>query len=195
MLLPYSEFNRLLKLRQERITEEIKINPEFVDYDINTNLSTIYSNKIDYICYFYVNNTLYTLLLMYYPINNIETYHIIFTTAEQYTLYFKEFLELRHKGYITDDEHKYLDSIISKETNLNDVYKIFRKISWLIFDVHKKYIPEYKLSLVETTNYKKIKFYRDIIKNSFENVIEDEIRFKDHNYFIYEIRSIDLVTL
>lgn len=188
MLLPYSEFNRLFNLVQKRINEEIKINPEYIYYDISLKASSIYRDKFDYICDFGINGSAYVIMLMYYPINGVETYHIVFTTIDQYRKYKDEQLRLGVKGYITDDEHKYLDSIISKETNLNDVYEIFRKISWLIFDVHKKYIPEYKLSLVSTENKKKIKIYRNIIKNSFDNVTETEVKLSDNDYFIYEIK-------
>ena len=51
-----------------------------------------------------------------------------------------------------------------------------------------KNIKGSKLSLGNTDNYKKIKLYRNIIKNSFNNVKEYEVVDKSGNiYFVYEI--------
>ena len=188
MLLPYNEFNRLFKLTQDRINEEIKINPEYIYYTLSSTISPVYYDKYDYVCNFDINGVPYVLILMYYPINDVETYHIIFTTFDQYSIYLRNFIKIKQKGYVTDDEFKQLNDIIGKETNLNDFYKVFKKISWMVFDVHEKYIPDYKLSLVVTDNPKKIKIYRNIIKNSFENVTETKVELEDNDYFIYEIK-------
>lgn len=187
-MLPYKLFKDLYNKHLELVKEEIKINPQYVDYSINTIPSKFIKNKFDKIIYFSVKDIQYTLLLSYYPINNIETYHIIFTTSKQYDEYLRKYdTFLQNNSNITEKQFISLNKIISRETNFNHIYSIFKKLSWILFDIHEKYLPNDKYSFIETDNKKKIKFYRNIIKSSFENIKEYEIKMNSDQYYIYEI--------
>ena len=83
-----------------------------------------------------------------------------------------------------------LENEIGKETNLNDIFPIFRKLSWILFDFCSKYIKDEMLSITDTTNEKKIKLYRNIIKDSFSNISEIETTLNGIKYFIYKIIKI-----
>jgi hypothetical protein len=48
-----------------------------------------------------------------------------------------------------------LEDIISKETGLNDLFPIFRKISWILLDFCDNNIPGILLSIGDTENKKK----------------------------------------
>ena len=125
---------------------------------------------------------------MYFEINNIPTYNIIFTTRKQYDVYDKKLNQYIKKGHITNDELEELKKMFETETNFNDIYGIMKKISFVIFDLYNTKIKGNYLSIGETDNYKKIKLYRNIIDNSFENITETEIFDKLGNkYYIYKI--------
>jgi hypothetical protein len=168
---------------------EIKINPINIPYSYWNRTSLFYNNKTDYFAEFESDNMDYILCLMYYEINNISTYNIVFTTKNQYNFYdfkLKEFI--KKKGFISDEDRKELKSIFEKETILIDIYVILKRISFIIFDMWNKNIKGSILSLINTDNPKKIKLYRNIIEKSFTNIKENKIIDTFGNYyFIYEI--------
>lgn len=108
---------------------EITITPEYTDYKISKKSSDIYSNKLDYIISFDNNNFSYIISLFFYIIEGIETYNVLLTTEKQWYEYEKKLNEIRYKGYITDDERNELISIVEKETGLNHLYPVMKKIS------------------------------------------------------------------
>lgn len=170
-----------------KINEEININPEYVPYKVKRNSSKYISNEYDYIISFGSNLNDYILCLMFYPINNVVTYNIVFTTKLQWDEYNNKLTDFSTKGNITDDEFKILSDIIGRTTNLNDVFPIFKKISYIIIDFYNRTLKGCKLSLGDTNDKRKIDFYRDIIKNSFDNITEEETIVDDEKYYIYKI--------
>jgi hypothetical protein len=182
-IIPYDYFTKYF----ENKINEIKINPEKTEYDITPVYSSLDSNKMDYILTFISGDVLYTICLMYYKIHNDDTYNIIFTTTDQWNQYRQEFFNLSKKGGVDKDEWQLLNDIISRETGFNDLFPIFRKISWILLNFYDKHIKGKILSIGNTENKKKINLYRNIIKDSFVNIIETETTFNGNKYYLYEI--------
>lgn len=61
-----------------------------------------------------------------------------------------------------------------KETNLNEQHELIKRIIYIFKDFHNYYSNDSIYLIGETVNIKKINWYRDIIRNSFKNVIETE---------------------
>lgn len=169
---------------------EISINPEYTDYSVLEEYSDIYLGKNDYIIIFEDNQIEYVICLFYYVLENIETYNILLTTKKQWEEYKAKINKIRHKGYITDEERNELVNIVEKETGFNKLYSIMRKVSYILFDMIKNKLGHTIISLGETRNLVKINLYRNIIKNSFKNVVElkDMFDIVGNKYFIYEIK-------
>ena len=169
---------------------EITITPEYTDYTFSKKLSDIYKDKFDYIIKFQNNGIDYIISLFYYIIDSIETYNVLLTTETQWDEYEKKLNSIRHKGYITDDERDELVNIVEKETGLNHLYPVMKKISYILFDIFEKELGNSILSLGETKNIVKINLYRNIIKNSFSNVEEIGENFDDvgNKYYLYKIK-------
>lgn len=182
-IIPYDYFTKYF----ENKINEIKINPEKSEYDITPAYSSLNSNKMDYILTFVSGDVLYTICLMYYKIHKDDTYNIIFTTTDQWNKYRQEFFNLSKKGSVDKDEWQLLNDIISKETGFNDLFPIFRKISWILLDFYDEHIKGEVLSIGDTENKKKINLYRNIIKDSFGNIIETETTFNGNKYYLYKI--------
>lgn len=182
-IIPYDYFTKYF----ENKLNEIKINPEKTEYDITPVYSSLDTNKMDYILTFLSGDVLYTICIMYYKIHNDDTYNIIFTTTDQWNQYRQEFFNLSKKGSINKDEWRLLNDIISRETGFNDLFPIFRKISWILLDFYDKHIKDEILSIGDTENKKKINLYRNIIKDSFGNIIETETTFNGNKYYLYKI--------
>lgn len=181
-------FNKVSNILPWHLFTEIKINPVETPYSYWNRNSNFYSNKIDYLAEFVSRTTKYILYLMYYEVNKIPTYNVIFTTREQYDEYIIKFEEFIQKGYITEEEREILKDILEKETNLNDVFGLTKRLSFVIFDLYQKKINGFVLSIGETDNPTKIKFYRDVIKNSFQNIEEKEKTDNVGNkYYLYKI--------
>lgn len=182
-IIPYDYFIKCV----ENKLNEIRINPEYVDYSAMPNLSNFIKGKTDYIISFESNDIPYVICLMFFPINEIDTYNIVFTTRDQWNEYEFKLRYLLKKGYLNKDEFYILDKIISKETNLNDLFPIFKKLSWILLDFYNNHLNGKLLSIGDTENKKKIKLYRNIIKDSFNNIIETEEIFNGNKYYIYKI--------
>ena len=174
-------------LKFGKFINEIKITPEKVDYSYIKQPSIFIKSKYDYIISFFSNSIPYTISIVYFPVNNKETFNVIFTTRNQWNDYEYNLIEFLKKGNLTDDEFKILEDIISNETKLNDLFPIFRKISWILLDFYENKIKGEFLSIGDTENKKKINLYRNIIKDSFTNVLEIEDYVGIHKYYIYEI--------
>jgi predicted choloylglycine hydrolase len=82
---------------------------------------------------------------------------------------------IRSKGYITDNERDYLVNIVEKETGFHQLYGVMKKISYIIFDFFKNH-SDIIISIGETKNPVKINLYRNIIKNSFENIESEKVK-------------------
>jgi hypothetical protein len=168
---------------------EIKITPEYTDYKISKKSSDIYKDKLDYIIQFQNNEVDYIISLFYYIIEGMKTYNVLLTTEIQWVEYQKMLSKVGHKGYITDDERNELVNIVEKETGLNHLYPVMKKISYILFDIFEKELGDNIISLGDTKNIVKINLYRNIIKNSFSNVEEIGEKFDDvgNKYYLYRI--------
>jgi len=174
-------------LKFGKFINEIKITPQNVDYNFIKQPSRFIKDKSDYITSFFSNEKPYIISMAYYPINNKDTYNIILTTRDQWNDYEYQLGNFLKKGYITDLEFKILEDIIDQETKLNDLFPIFRKLSWILLDFYDKNIKGELLSIGDTNNKKKINLYRNIIKDSFNNILETEELINTYKYYIYKI--------
>jgi hypothetical protein len=174
-------------LKFGKFINEIKITPEKVDYSFTKQPSIFIKGESDYIISFFSNIIPYIISLVYFPINNIETFNVIFTTRNQWNDYEYNLIKFLKKGSLTNDEFKILEDIIGKKTELNDLFPIFRKISWIILDFYENQISGELISIGDTENKKKINLYRNIIKDSFTNMLETEDYVGIHKYYIYKI--------
>jgi len=167
--------------------KEIKITPEYTNYNLSKIQSNIYPNEFDYTIRFENNNIEYVITLFFYLIEGMETYNILLTTEKQWIEYEKKLVEIGNKGYITDDERNELVNIVEKETGFNQLYPVMKKVSYILSDVFEKRININIISLGETKNIVKINLYRNIIKNSFQNIREVGEKFDEvgNKYFIY----------
>ena len=169
---------------------EITITPEYTDYTFSKKLSDIYKDKFDYIIKFQNNGVDYIISLFYYIIDNVETYNVLLTTETQWNEYEKKLNSIRSKGYITDDERNELVNIVEKETSLNHLYLVMKRISYILFDFFEKELSSSIISIGETKNMVKINLYRNIIKNSFPNIEEFGEKYDDvgNKYYLYKKR-------
>jgi hypothetical protein len=167
---------------------EITITPEYTDYYFSKKQS---KDKLDYIIKFQNDGVDYIISLFYYIINGIETYNILLTTETQWIEYEKKLNEIRHKGYITNDERNELVNIVEKETGLNHLYPVMKKISYILFDIFEKELDNSIMSIGETKNLVKINLYRNIINNSFSNIEEIGKKIDDigNKYYLYKIKN------
>ena len=172
-ILPYSLF------------KEIKITPSETDYNKMKVNSKFYLDMYDYVLEFISKDVIYVVYLMYFEINNKPTYNIIFSTREQYDKYTIELNKMLQNGFISDMDRELLKDII--ETNYNDIYGLMQKISYIIFDFYNENIVGSVLSIGETDIKIKINLYRNIIKDSFKNVREEEVMDGDNKYYLYTI--------
>lgn len=170
---------------------EITIKPEYTDYTFSKKLSDIYKDKFDYVIKFKNNGVDYIISLFYYIIDGVETFNILLTTEIQWIEYEKKLNDIRHKDYITDEERNELVNIVEKETGLNHLYPVMKKISYILFDIFEKELDNGIISLGETKNMVKINLYRNIIKNSFSNIEEIGQKFDDvgNKYYLYKIQK------
>lgn len=168
---------------------EIKITPEYTNFNISKEYSDIYEDKLDYIINFNDKDIDYIISFFYYIIDNIETYNILLTTKNQWDEYKEKMGEIKHKGYVTEEEHNELVSIVEKETGFNQLYSIMKKVSYILFDMLENELGNVIISLGETRNIIKINLYRNIIKNSFPNIEEDQKMDNIGNkYYLYKIK-------
>ncbi len=174
-------------LKYAKFINEIKITPETTEYNFIKQPSRFIPGKSDYIISFFSNDKPYIIALVYFPVNLDDTYNVIFTTRDQWNEYEYNLAVFLRKGELTEDKFKFLEEIISKETKLNDLFPIIRKICWILLDFYKKHINGELLSIGDTENKKKINLYRNIIKDSFDNINEFEEFFGPNKYFIYKI--------
>jgi hypothetical protein len=154
-------------LKYGKFINEIKIKPEIVDYSYIKSPSNFLKNLIDYIISFFSNNLPYIIALIYYSINDIITYNIVFTTRNQWNDYEFKLRNFLKKGYLTDEEFNMLNNIISKETNLNDLYSIFKKLSYILLNFYNEYLKDNLLSICNIDNKQKNKFISKYNKRFF----------------------------
>jgi hypothetical protein len=174
-------------LKFGKFLNEIKVTPNSTNYSFVKQPSKFIEGESDYIISFFSNNIPYIICLSFFPINNKKTYNIIFTTRDQWNDYEYNLMNFLTKGNLTDDEFKILNDIISKETKLNDLFPILKKVSWVLLDFYQKNIKGELLSIGDIDNKKKINLYKNVIKDSFKNIHENKDYIFKYKYYIYEI--------
>jgi hypothetical protein len=179
-VLPYSQF-----VRNNQKMNEIKINHMETHYISSAMFSDFDKTKMDYLLYFNHSDVSYVICLMYFKINDTDTYNIIFTTLDNWIKYREKNTNYIKKGYLTIEEWTELDKIVSEETNYNEVYQLMKKISYIIFDYVKLNFQEVIFSIGETKNEQKINLYRNIIQHSFPNFKEEKVSFNGVTYYLY----------
>jgi len=172
------------------IKEEIKVTPIDTYYKISRKNSSVDNNKKDYKISFIVNDNEYILFLYYFINDDKKSYEIFFTTKEQEDKKI-EYLSKITKGELNEEEMDDIINIVEEETNRMDIMKLMKSLSYILFQSYPniKYdngdIP---YSITESTKKNKMKLYRNIIENSFDNVIETEDILKDgRKIFYYKI--------
>jgi hypothetical protein len=149
---------------------EIKITPTFVDYEKKIKKS-FYENEKNYI--FIFND--YALILFYVINFNKPSYEIVFTTKDNYNIYSKTVKKIQNEQRLpTKDEDNYLSNLLEKETNNNEIYLLMKNISYILLQEYPVLKMAYNipLSITETDNPIKIRLYRNIIQDSFNNYTE-----------------------
>ena len=179
-LLPFHLFQENVKKMYE-----ISLNPEKTYYSSTPEISKRYKNKADYISTFMDNDTEYTIAFEYIIINKKEAYNIVFTTYDQWNKYKTFLLKFNKKGYITNEEFKILSDIISKDTNFNNLFSVFRKLSYVVLDFYEKNLKDNYLAFIDTENPTKIKLYQNIIKDSFPYFHETVENVDGYKYHLY----------
>jgi hypothetical protein len=184
-IIPYDYFTKYF----ENKINEIRITPEQTEYDITPVPSNLALSKMDYLLTFISGEVSYTICLMYYKIHTDDTYNVIFTTTDQWNEYRQEFFNISKKSRVSQEEWELLNNIIGRQTGYNDLFPLFRKMSWILLDFYYKYIRGAILSIGDTKDEKKINLYRNIIKDSFDSLIESETVFNDSKYYLYTISN------
>jgi hypothetical protein len=170
------------KLVNYRIFNEIKINPNAIDYKYEWKRSKAYPNFYDFHLHFTIGVNNYIIVLFHLKCKNVVSYNILFTTEEQFNRYNNELDKLisqRETFFITPEQQTLLASILEEETELNEPLKVINAISFIMFDFYNEIFkinyPTIPFSIGDTVDKpKKINFYRNIIKSSFKNVEETE---------------------
>lgn len=192
---PYKKYTSKSKvLTYERYLNEIKINSKITDYSLRMKISTINPNYKDYNTLFNVNGDDYILNFYYMEYNNIPSYELFFTTKEKYNQYQYDIKELQKKtkdGILNNNDFNQISKSVEEQTNKNIPIELMKVLSYVIFNVYEEIIyPKYGQILFcisETDNPIKIKLYRNIIKNSFDNVEESKNRFGENNIYYYKL--------
>jgi hypothetical protein len=172
----------------ERFINEMKVNPKPIEFKTYDKKSELNKNITDYIHLFKINNIEYVLMLSYIKYDR-DSYNIFFTTMEQYEKYNEYIKELDKNGVmdITKEHQKEMEDIAEKETKYNDIIAIFKAISYIIVSFHltiERY-GNFPYSITETNNPQKIKIYRNIINDSFDNVREETVKNNDGSNIYY----------
>jgi len=171
-------------LPYEQYINEVIIHPERVFYSINQRPSLLNKDKYDYLLSFYTKGISYVIILFYSIIEGIESHIISFTTKEQFDEY-SDYIDNINGEQTTDDTLKLID-IFEKTTNYNDIYKLMKNISYVLFNFLEKNEEEITLSILEGNDKRRINLYRNIIEDSFVNLKEYEIITNDKKLFYYK---------
>lgn len=162
-------------LRFDKFVNEIYVNPRYTRYLIGKKLSVSYNNEYDYFLSFRTNKEEYYLILFYYIDKGIKSYNLLFTTTNQYNEYEDKMQDIikskKHGEIFTENDMSVLSKILERETKLNEPLEIMNSISYILFDFCPRENIK-SLSIGDTNRKEKINMYRDIIKNSFPNIIE-----------------------
>lgn len=188
----YSSKGSMLTYSMFQALNEIRVSPEKTTYVVLTSKTS--PDKHNYLLPFKVNDKPYVVLLYYLIERGVPSYNVIFTTKEQHLEYTKKVEEIyTHRGDVpmSQDERDILSEILERVTGRNELLPLMRKVSYVLLDFYpflNSQNPGIPLSVGETKNPTKIKLYRNIIRDSFENVKEvegmDDLGGKMYYYYI-----------
>lgn len=166
----------------EQYITEIKISPEKVFYNISKRKSSLY-DKYDYLINFETSNENYIILLLYFMVDDIETYNISFTTKKQFNLY-NNFIQSKGDN-LTNDDIITAIQIFERTTNLNEIYDVMKNISYVLFEFKSEYNITIPFSIMKGEDERKINLYKNIINDSFKNLTDKEVLFNNQFYYLY----------
>ena len=154
---------------------EIKFTPGETEYLVDKKPSEMFDSGEDYFLSFNVNGIDYIIVLFYYIVKGVKSFNVFFTTKKQYDEYLKIKGDIKY-GDLTPDKFNELSEILERTTNYNDIIKIMKSISFILINFHTvlRYYNDIPYSICETDRKIKIKLYRNIIENSFDNIEETE---------------------
>lgn len=167
------------------------------DYIHNTKYSLFYNFKRDHIIDFTVNNIDYVLILFYLIDGEDLSYNIVFTTKTKYIEYnnlLENFLQDNEISDIDEDLYFLLSNTLEEQTKSNNPNKIMNTLAYILNDIYNKHLSKNILfSIGSTKDIRKIKWYRHIIKYSFDDVIETEkIDSIGNKIYYYDLKNIKL---
>jgi len=184
---PNKKFHRDGKIYPfKEFLNEIKIIPGETQYTVVTKESEMFKQGKDYFLSFNVKGVDYIIILFYYIVNDIKSFNILFTTKKQYDDYIK-FKGNKKYSDFTLEEFIHITKILERETNYGDIIKIMKSLSFILINFNKilKYYYDIPYSICQTNKPVKIRLYRNIIKKSFENLIETEDIMSNGNKIYY----------
>lgn len=181
-------------LSYQSFLNEICFKPLEINFTKQETNSLRYKDTKDIIYIFSVNNTEYVFFIeKYIENNNIFknelVYNISFTTLKQYL----DFIEKLNKidGIVSEEEFNEIQINFERETNYGDILKIFSSISYLLLDFCKD-IDKPIIVIGETKDPRKIHFYNQSIKDSFDNyelLIGDSLLYPGIKTYYYIIKK------
>lgn len=99
----------------------------------------------------------------------------MFTTKSQYNEYNEYLIKTAsEKETLNSEDIKILVDIFEGLTEFNNIFSLTKKLFYIITTEFEKIYKELKIpiSITDTDEEKKIKFYRNIIKNTYDNIKE-----------------------
>ena len=120
--------------------------------------------------------------------------NVAFTTKKQYVEYVDKLEDFLESNEITDmnkELFEELSIILEKHTNINNPNKVLNAVSYVFVEFYKKSLTNIIFSIGETNDSRKIKWYRNIIKHSFEDVEETE-RLDSYGKIMYYYKINDI---
>lgn len=139
---------------------EIKYNELKTDFIHDFKKSKQFPNEFDYIYKFQTNSgNKYVVDFIYLkdtigPYSNTDIYNLSFTLEENHNL-------SNHKDY-------------EKLTMIKEHHELMKRLIFIIKDFYNRFGNNCIFLIGETTDKRKINWYRNLIKDSFNNVVETE---------------------
>ena len=149
------------------VKNEIVYSDKITDFDLKVSKSNYFDGN-DYSFLFKTDSGVeYILEFVYYNENagnfvNRNLYYLSFTTSAQKYL----------SDTVSDDIKK--TEVYEETTDNNEIHEIIKRLIYIFKHFHKYYgkLEDVIYVIGETDNPKKINFYRDLIKSSFDNFKE-----------------------
>ena len=153
------------------LVNEIKLNPNYIDFGFNYFDSKRFKGKDDIYCFFNINEVEYILILEYLIENNSTfkdnvVYNVFFTTKEKFEIFDK--LSKNLSSFEIEERFLELQEIVEELTNKNDFIKIMNALSYILLKMSNR-IDNCIYMISETNNIRKFSIYKQTIEDSFDN--------------------------